>query len=126
MNFTLPQKMTEVSEEISVVIVSIPFDTSRLQDGVFLFTNGIWDEIENIIEAGAVHAGELVDLQRASQWILNFTKEEGNILFTMMTPEDWSYMLDPGESPDVNDALKAIRESILGNIKLPIIPHGSG
>lgn len=119
MHFSLPQKMTETSEDVSVVIVSIPFDLSRLQGGKFLFNNDVWDEIENTIEHGAVHAGEMVDLSKATQWLLSFTKEDGHSLFTMMAPDDWTFMLDPGESPDINDALKAIRECIVQNIRLP-------
>lgn len=121
MHFTLPQKMTEAAEDkdVQVVVVSIPFAANRLVSGTFLFTNAIWDEIENIIEAGAVQAGEVVDLQRASTWLLAHTKSDGHALFTMMAPADWAYMLDPGESPDINDALKAIRESIVSTIRMP-------
>lgn len=120
LHFTLPQKMTEhAGDEVQVVIVTIPFDASKLDDGKFLFNNTVWDEIENTVEHGAVQAGEIVTVAQATHWLLSFTKEDENVIFTMMTPSDWSYMLDPGESPDVNDALKAIRDSIVSAIKIP-------
>jgi hypothetical protein len=99
------------------VTVSIACEASRLQPS-FHFTNSIWDEIENVIELGALHAGEVMSLAVASQWLLAFTKEESSEVLTMMAPSDWAYMLDPGESPDVNDALKAIRDSILGSVRI--------
>eukprot|EP01039_Chlorochromonas_danica_P000759 gene759-824_t len=123
MHFTLPQKVSDNSDEISVTIVSIPYDITQLgEEDRFLFTNAVWDEIENVVEAGEVQAGDMVDVAKGCQWLLSFTKEDGHKVFTMMTPSDWAYMLDPGESPDVSDALRAIRDSIVSSINFPSIP----
>ncbi len=77
--------------------------------------------IENEVEHGAIHAGQEVDMQRAMNFILDVTKEDGHKLFTMMTPQDWQYMMDPSESADTTEALRVIRNSILEPI-MNLIP----
>jgi len=114
MFFSLPEKTADGSaDDGSFAIVSIPIRSEQVSEDTFLFTNKIWDEIENEVEHGEVQAGEMVTLQRAIQWILAITKEDGHKLFTMMNAEDWNFMLNPQESSDTVEALKAIRNTIL-------------
>lgn len=112
-SFSLPQNISSNPEESTFVIVSIPFAKDRLQDGqTFYFTNKIWDEIEEKVESGAVQAGETVNLPEATKFILAGTKENDHLLFTMLSPSDWVYMLDPKDNLDTSEALVAIRNSI--------------
>jgi hypothetical protein len=60
-----------------------------------------------------VHAGQETDVQTAMTFILDITKEDNHKLFTMMTPQDWEFMMNPGESGDTFEAFKVIRNSIL-------------
>lgn len=117
MYFSLPQKITSKSvadEEVLYTITSVALDPTLVTSDVFLFTNQIWDAIENEIEHGAIYAGEEVELQQALNHVLNVTKEEGHKLYTMMTLVDWDHMMDPsGECKETSEALRVIRQSIL-------------
>lgn len=116
MYFSLPERAVSTdgpSDEGSFAIVSIQISDDKVSDDKFLFTNKIWDVIENEVEHGEIQAGEMVNLQRAIQWILSITKENDHKLYTMMNDEDWNYMLNPNESADTVEALKAIRNTIL-------------
>jgi hypothetical protein len=120
MSFSLPQKIhANTSDEQSFALVSIAMPLEKVSGDIFSFTNKVWDEIEDEVETGAVTAGELVELQKASQSILSVTKDEGHKLYTMLSPEDWQYMLDPSESTDTSEALKAIKNTIFK----PVLPH---
>lgn len=125
MFFSLPQKITSkvnADEEVLYSITSVPLDPTLAAGDVFLFTNQIWDAIENEVEHGAVHAGEEVELQGALNHILNVTKEDGHKLYTMMSPTDWDHMMDPsGECKETSEALRIIRQSILQPV-LSVIP----
>lgn len=113
MLFCLPQKIQSGNvEEQSYALVSINCDESRVNDETFAFTNKVWDEIENEVETGEVTAGEIVEQPQAIQSILSVTKDTGHKLFTMLSPEDWQYMLDPTGSADTTEALKAIKNTI--------------
>jgi len=123
MTFSLPQKIqSENSTDQSYAIVSIAMTEDRTADDRFLFTNKVWDEIENEIESGEVTAGQMVEQQKAIQSILSITKDDGHKLFTMLAPSDWQYMLDPSESADTSEALKAIKTTIFK----PVLPQLSG
>jgi len=87
-------------------------EEDRVSGDTFLFTNKVWDEIENEVESGEVSAGQSFEQQQAIQKLLSVTKDPGHKLFTMLSPEDWQYMLDPTESNDTTEALKAIKNSI--------------
>lgn len=114
MYFSLPERTTDGgADEGSFAIVSIPLEATEVTEESFMFTNKVWDAIENEVEHGEVQAGEMVPLSRAIQWILAVTKETGHKLYTMMNGEDWNYMLNPQESSDTIEALKAIRNTIL-------------
>jgi hypothetical protein len=122
MHFSLPQKMlSEDSNDQSYAIVSITVSDDRIINNgdQFLFTNKVWDEIENEVETGEVTAGEFVEQPKAINSILAITKDSGHKLFTMLSQEDWQYMLDPRESNDTTEALKAIKASIFK----PILPQ---
>ena len=120
LNFSLPQKMlAEDDNDQSYAIVSIHCDDDRVTGETFLFTNKVWDEIENEVETGEVTAGEMVEQSKAIQSILAVTKDAGHKLYTMLSEEDWQYMLDPRESNDTTEALKAIKNSIFK----PILPQ---
>ena len=113
MHFSLPQKISSGPiEEQSYALVSIACEEERVNGETFAFTNKVWDEIENEIESGEVTVGEIVEQQAAIQAMLAVTKNPGHILFTMLSPDDWQYMLDPSESMDTTEALKAIRTTI--------------
>jgi hypothetical protein len=125
MLFCLPQKIhsNDNNNDQSFAIVSITMNEDRVtgtgENAPFLFTNKIWDEIENEVESGEVTAGQIVEQQQAIQSVLSITKDPGHKLFTMLSPEDWHYMLDPSESNDTTEALKAIKSSIFK----PILPQ---
>lgn len=124
MHFSLPQEIACTSEhqrDVTYSIVSVPLNETDVSDEEFLFNNNVWDMIENEVEHGAIHAGQEVDMQRAMNFILDVTKEDGHKLFTMMTPQDWQYMMDPSESADTTEALRVIRNSILEPI-MNLIP----
>lgn len=123
MFFSLPSKLIDKdsSESPNYIVTSIPMADADAGKEIFSFTNRIWDMIENEVENGAVQAGESVDYQGASQYILNQTREDGHRLFTMLSPSDWDYMLNPDTSSDITDTLRSIRMNILQHVER-IIP----
>lgn len=132
MHFTLPKHMTENiteqddEEDVSLVIVSLPFDAQRFPSpDTFNFTNSIWDEIEDTIETGEVQAGAEVGLPQATTWLLGHTREAGHVLFSMVSPAEWSQLLNV-EAPDVRDAVQKMLTEILKNVNLPPAVQGAG
>ena len=111
MHFSLPQEFVENSSELNSLTVSIPVTADRLINDHFLFNNEVWDEIEKILESEeSIGLESMRPANKAIQWILSCTKEEGSQLYTMMTPTEWSYQLDPKESVET---LKSIKENIV-------------
>lgn len=124
MYFSLPQEIPSSNDEqtdVTYSVVTVPMDESCVEGDQFLFSNRVWDLIENEVEHGAVHAGREVALKDAMNFILDVTKEEGHKFYTMMTPQDWDYMMDPGESTDTSEALRVIRNGIVEPL-LNLIP----
>jgi hypothetical protein len=120
MHFSLPQKIQSGNtSDQSYALVSIAMTEDKLTGDTFDFTNKVWDEIENEVETGEVTAGEIVEQQKAIQSILSITKHPGHKLYTMLSEDDWQYMLDPSESPDTSEALKAIKSTIFK----PVLPQ---
>ena len=111
MYFSLPQEFVEDTEELCSLTVSIPMTSDRLIDEQFIFNNKVWDEIENELESeNSVGLETLRPSKIAIQWLLSHTKEEGSQIYTMMTPSEWSYQLDPKESIET---LQSIKENIV-------------
>lgn len=127
MFFSLPSKLVEgpeaeaAGEETTYIVTSIPVSDEDAGPESFHFSNKTWDAIENEVENGAAQAGESVLYNGAAQYILNATREDGHRLYTMLTPSDWDYMLNPNTSSDINDALKSIRLTILHHVE-SVIP----
>lgn len=124
--FSLPAKMidaknVDTNDENGFIIASVPLTSSLVNEEVFNFTNSVWDLLENEVENGASQAGVSVDYKGATNWILNVTKEENHVVFTMLSPSDWEYMLNPETCTDTSEALKSIRNNILKQVE-SIIP----
>lgn len=113
--FSLPQSLTTTSptDDASYAVASIPYDSSLIESSdTFYFTNSIWDKIEDTVETGEIQAGDFVNLKDAQAYIISVTKEKDHKLFTMMTPDDWNFILDPS-ADDTSEALNKIRSSVL-------------
>lgn len=119
MFFSLPSKLidNDNSEAPSYIITSIAMSSEDAGSEVFNFTNRVWDLIENEVENGALQVGESVDYNGAAQYILNATREDGHRLYTMLSPSDWDYMLNPDTSSDITETLLSIRRNILQHVE---------
>jgi len=118
---TVDPKSVDTNDESSFIIASVPLTSTLANEEIFNFTNSIWDLLENEVENGASQAGFSVDYKGATQWILNVTKEENHVVFTMLSPSDWEYMLNPDACTDTTEALKSICMNILKQVE-SIIP----
>lgn len=124
MYFSLPSRLIDNSADGNYIVTSISLSPGDVDEAAFNFTNKIWDAIENEVETGATQAGESVDYQSATQFILNVTKEDNHRLYTMLSPSDWDYMLNPETSADINETLKSIKTNILHKVE-GVIPKSS-
>ena len=105
------KEFVEDSNELNSLTVSIPLTADRLANEEFLFNNKVWDEIEKVLESDdSIGLESMRPSNKAIQWLLSFTKEEGSQIYTMMTPSEWNHQLDPNESIET---LKSIKENIV-------------
>ncbi len=115
MHFSLPQEFAEDTKDFSCLAVSVPMTADRFEKTEFCFDNKVWDEIEAELEGAddEVNSNEIKSSKVAIQWILSKTKEQEAQLYTMMTPAEWDFMLDPSQSADTAGAIQAIKENLV-------------
>lgn len=116
MYFSLPKDMSAPTHEITMLLTSLPLDADRIVDNTFIFTNRVWDEIENEIEnptesypstdsdrnsttvADCQNGVELlyseVNSRIALKWILLKAQLAGALLLTRLSPDEWINFYD--------------------------------